>query len=242
MVDNLEAELQRGKLSDANRAWLAQCGLTQEQIQNQMEEEYTPRRKIHLYHCDHRGLQLALVSHEGATEWEAEYDAWGNMLRETNPHNLAQLIRLPGQQCDEETGLYYNRHRYYDPKQGRYITQDPIGLRGGWNLYQYPFNPVSKIDPLGLMAFGGEFGKWLGSAVNAVSEGNMSYDDVTTAIDAANGPTYLPPSGSLLLTLEALWTFLAEGVLLQENQLGQITEQQEIVMFVRTIFFANTAE
>ncbi len=110
---------------------------------------------------------------------------------------LAKFIRLPGQQYDEETGLYYNRHRYYDPQQGRYITQDPIGLRGGWNLYQYPFNPVSKIDPLGLMAFGGEFGKWLGSAVNAVSEGNMSYDDVTTAIDAANGPTYLPPSGSL---------------------------------------------
>ncbi|WP_368277826.1 RHS repeat-associated core domain-containing protein [Enterobacter cloacae] len=150
MVDNLEAELQRGELSDANRAWLAQCGLTPEQIQNQMEPEYTPLRKIHLYHCDHRGLPLALVSHEGATEWEAEYDAWGNMLRETNPHNLAQLIRLPGQQYDEETGLYYNRHRYYDPKQGRYITQDPIGLRGGWNFYTYTSNPISEIDPLGL--------------------------------------------------------------------------------------------
>ncbi|MEY7126622.1 RHS repeat-associated core domain-containing protein, partial [Enterobacter cloacae] len=150
MVDNLEAELQRGELSDANRAWLAQCGLTPEQIQNQMEPEYTPLRKIHLYHCDHRGLPLALVSHEGATEWEAEYDARGNMLRDTNPHNLAQLIRLPGQQYDEETGLYYNRHRYYDPQQGRYITQDPIGLRGGWNLYQYPLNPVVNIDPLGV--------------------------------------------------------------------------------------------
>ncbi|MGG6633446.1 UNVERIFIED_CONTAM: RHS domain-containing protein, partial [Enterobacter cloacae] len=150
MVDNLEAELQRGELSDANRAWLAQCGLTPEQIQNQMEPEYTPLRKIHLYHCDHRGLPLALVSHEGATEWEAEYDAWGNMLRETNPHDLAQLIRLPGQQYDEETGLYYNRHRYYDPQQGRYITQDPIGLEGGWNPYLYPLNPVQETDPLGL--------------------------------------------------------------------------------------------
>ncbi|UKJ21428.1 RHS repeat-associated core domain-containing protein [Enterobacter mori] len=119
------------------------------------------------------------------------------MLRETNPHDLAQLIHLPGQQFDEETGLYYNRHRYYDPQLGRYITQNPIRLKGGWNFYQYPFNPVSKIDPLGLMSFGGKFGKWSGSAVNAASEGNMSYDDATTAIDAANGPTYLPPSGSL---------------------------------------------
>ncbi|HCC0890844.1 TPA: RHS repeat protein, partial [Salmonella enterica] len=127
MVDSLEAELQRGELSAANRAWLAQCGLTPEQIQNQLEPEYMPERKIHLYHCDHRGLPLALVSIDGKIEWSAEYDAWGNVQRENNPHNLKQLIRLPGQQCDEETGLYYNRHRYYDPLQGRYITQDPIG-------------------------------------------------------------------------------------------------------------------
>ncbi|HFD9496729.1 TPA: DUF4329 domain-containing protein, partial [Salmonella enterica] len=153
LVDSLEAELQRGELSAANRAWLAQCGLTPEQIQNQMEPEYTPERKIHLYHCDHRGLPLALVNAEGKADWSAEYDAWGNVLREINPHKLAQLLRLPGQQYDEETGLYYNRHRYYDPLQGRYITQDPIGGAGGWNLYQYPLNPVSKIDPLGLSAW-----------------------------------------------------------------------------------------
>ena len=105
-----------------------------------------PARKIHLYHCDHRGLPLALVSTEGATEWCAEYDEWGNLLNEENPHQLQQLIRLPGQQYDEESGLYYNRHRYYDPLQGRYITQDPIGLKGGWNFYQYPLNPASLID------------------------------------------------------------------------------------------------
>ena len=62
-------------------------------------------------------------------------------------------IRLPGQQYDEESGLYYNRHRYYDPLQGRYITQDPIGLKGGWNFYQYPLNPVTNTDPLGLEVF-----------------------------------------------------------------------------------------
>ncbi|HCL5292183.1 TPA: DUF4329 domain-containing protein [Salmonella enterica] len=153
MVDNLEAELEHGELSEANRTWLAQCGLTPEQIQNQMEPEYIPERTIHLYHCDHRGLPLALVNAEGKADWSAEYDAWGNVLRENNPHNMKQLIRLPGQQYDEETGLYYNRYRYYDPLQGRYITQDPIGGAGGWNLYQYPLNPVSKIDPLGLSAW-----------------------------------------------------------------------------------------
>ena len=120
-----------------------------------MDPVYTPARKIHLYHCDHRGLPLALISTEGATEWCAEYDEWGNLLNEENPHQLQQLIRLPGQQYDEESGLYYNRHRYYDPLQGRYITQDPIGLKGGWNLYGYQLNPISvnESDPLGLEVF-----------------------------------------------------------------------------------------
>ncbi|ELO4994184.1 rhs element protein RhsC, partial [Escherichia coli] len=150
MLDRLESEILADRVSEESRRWLASCGLTVEQMQNQMDPVYTPARKIHLYHCDHRGLPLALISTEGATAWCAEYDEWGNLLNEENPHQLQQLIRLPGQQYDEESGLYYNRHRYYDPLQGRYITQDPIGLKGGWNFYQYPLNPISNIDPLGL--------------------------------------------------------------------------------------------
>ncbi len=72
------------------------------------------------------------------------------MVREDNLQRLCQFIRMPGQQYDEESGLYYNRHRYYNPRLGRYITQDPIGLKGGWNPYSYPLNPVTDTDPLGL--------------------------------------------------------------------------------------------
>ncbi|EFA9019023.1 RHS repeat protein, partial [Escherichia coli] len=150
MLDRLESEILADRVSEESRRWLASCGLTVAQMQSQMDPVYTPARKIHLYHCDHRGLPLALISKEGATEWCAEYDEWGNLLNEENPHQLQQLIRLPGQQYDEESGLYYNRHRYYDPLQGRYITQDPIGLKGGWNFYQYPLNPVQYIDSMGL--------------------------------------------------------------------------------------------
>ncbi|MGT9324910.1 hypothetical protein, partial [Escherichia coli] len=45
-----------GDESEESRRWLASCGLTVEQMQNQMDPVYTPARKIHLYHCDHRGL------------------------------------------------------------------------------------------------------------------------------------------------------------------------------------------
>ncbi|EHY3246510.1 RHS repeat protein, partial [Escherichia coli] len=150
LLDRLEGEIRANCVSSESRQWLAQCGLMVERLAAQIEPVYLPERKIHLYHCDHRGLPLALISEDGNTAWSAEYDEWGNQLNEENPHHLHQPYRLPGQQYDKESGLYYNRNRYYDPLQGRYITQDPIGLEGGWSLYAYPLNPVNGIDPLGL--------------------------------------------------------------------------------------------
>ncbi|EKA9548624.1 RHS repeat protein, partial [Escherichia coli] len=150
MLGRLERELRQGSVSEESQQWLAQCGLTAEQMAAQLEAEYIPERKLHLYHCDHRGLPQALISPEGETAWQGEYDEWGNLLGETSAQHLQQPYRLPGQQYDEESGLYYNRNRYYDPLQGRYITQDPIDIKGGWNLYSYALNPVSWIDPLGL--------------------------------------------------------------------------------------------
>ncbi|EHY7529899.1 hypothetical protein K4098_004632, partial [Escherichia coli] len=90
------------------------------------------------------GRRIVLTGHPQANlnrEWQ---------VGEESAQHLQQSLRLPGQQYDEESGLYYNRNRYYDPLQGRYITQDPIGLRGEWNLYKYPLNPVRFIDSLGL--------------------------------------------------------------------------------------------
>lgn len=157
MLDRLESELRTGVISDENRQWLAGCGLTPEQMVAQMEPLPVPERTLYLYHCDHRGLPLALIRQDGAISWRAEYDEWGNVLREDNPHNLQQLIRLPGQQYDDESGLHYNRHRYYNPGLGRYNTQDPIGLKGGLNPYAYPLNPVVNTDPLGLAETSGSY-------------------------------------------------------------------------------------
>jgi RHS repeat-associated protein len=168
LLDRLEGELLNSNLSEQSQQWLAQCGLTAERIQNQLEPVHIPQRSVHLYHCDHRGLPLALISADGKTDWSAEYDVWGNVLSENNPHHLQQYLRLPGQQYDEETGLHYNRHRYYDPHQGRYITQDPIGLRGGWNVYLYPLNPVLDIDPAGLAPL---------VSRNTPSPGGMVFDE-----------------------------------------------------------------
>ncbi|EEX4524735.1 RHS repeat protein, partial [Escherichia coli] len=109
----------------------------------------TPDGRASAFYYNHHS-QLTSATGPDGLEICREYDEWGNLLNDENPHHLQQLIRLPGQQYDEESGLYYNRHRYYDPLQGRYITQDPIGLKGGWNFYQYPLNPVQYIDSMGL--------------------------------------------------------------------------------------------
>jgi RHS repeat-associated protein len=61
-------------------------------------------------------------------------------------------IRFQGQYFDEETGLHYNRYRYYDPEAGRFISSDPIRLLGGVNFYEFGPNTAEYIDPLGLSA------------------------------------------------------------------------------------------
>ncbi len=183
-LDRLENELRRNAVSEESRKWLAQCGLTAEQMAEQLDAQTEPERTVHLYHCDHRGLPVALINSEGVRDWSAEYDIWGNRLKEDNPQKLEQLIRLPGQQYDDETGLYYNRYRYYNPEQGRYISQDPIGLRGGWNLYTYPLNPVSGTDPLGLVVDAIPWGAATPSAVPPLVPVTGMFMGMT-ALDAA---------------------------------------------------------
>jgi len=65
-----------------------------------------------------------------------------------------QPLRFQGQYYDTETGLHYNRFRYYDPDVGRFTSKDPIGLLGGDNLYMYAPNPMGWVDPLGLKKCG----------------------------------------------------------------------------------------
>ena len=83
-------------------------------------------------------------------------DPASNVLDEKTQQVLRPLeqnpnpIRFQGQYHDHETGLHYNRYRYYDPQVGRFISKDPISYAGGSNLYQYAPNPTGWVEPLGL--------------------------------------------------------------------------------------------
>jgi RHS repeat-associated protein len=92
--------------------------------------------------------------------WVADYAAFGEAFVDEDPDgdlvDVALNIRFPGQYFDAETGLHYNRFRYYDPETGRYVSADPIGQWDHGNIYQYAYNsPAVYYDPLGLNNFGG---------------------------------------------------------------------------------------
>jgi RHS repeat-associated protein len=106
-------------------------------------------------HTDHLSTPRLATNPQGQVVWRWEGTAFG----ETYPNEDVDgdgrpttiNLRFPGQYFDAESGLHYNWNRYYDPKVGRYVSSDPIGLKGGLNTYAYVGNnPLQWIDPLGL--------------------------------------------------------------------------------------------
>ncbi len=105
--------------------------------------------EVYHYHLDHLGTPQELSDQYGKIVWKARYKTYGNVAYK-EVDEVENNIRFQGQYFDEESGLHYNRHRYYDPNIGQFTTQDPIGLLGGVNNYQYAPNPTGWIDPFGL--------------------------------------------------------------------------------------------
>jgi RHS repeat-associated protein len=92
--------------------------------------------------------------------WAASYTAWAD-LDLLHAAAIDNPIRLQGQYADPETGLYYNRHRYFCPHAGQFISQDPIQLQGGDHLYAFAADTLGWIDPLGLKCKQPTFKQWL---------------------------------------------------------------------------------
>ncbi len=99
---------------------------------------------------DYLGTPVAMLDQTGKKVWSADISVYGE-LRNLEGEKRDCPFRWPGQYEDEETGLYYNRFRYYDCNAGTYISQDPVGLAGNIpNLYAYVHDTNSWIDVFGL--------------------------------------------------------------------------------------------
>jgi len=121
------------------------------------------------FHTDNLGTPFVVTDDTGRTVWEGRADLNGGVI-EVGPKVSDQPLRYPGQYHDRETELYYNRHRYYNPRVGRYITADPLGLDAGLNQFEYVPNPLSWIDPFGLAA-----------------QRNYGVDEVSDILDQSDG-------------------------------------------------------
>lgn len=114
---------------------------------------------VSYFHNDHLGTPQKMTDAAANVVWSADYLPFGQA--DVTVSGVENNLRFAGQYYDQETGLHYNYHRYYDPKLGRYLRADPIGLNGGINQYTYTSNnPVKSTDPSGLI-------EWKGTAKGA---------------------------------------------------------------------------
>ncbi|MGB8592993.1 MAG: RHS repeat-associated core domain-containing protein [Candidatus Acidiferrales bacterium] len=101
------------------------------------------------YEADGLGSISSLSTSAGALADTYTYDSYGSTTNSSG--SVTNFFRYAGREFDTETGLYFNRARYYDPTTGRFLSEDPVDFDGGINFYEYVGNnPVSFIDPLGL--------------------------------------------------------------------------------------------
>ncbi len=113
---------------------------------------FTQEERIVWLHGNHLGAPELATDAEGRALWRATYAPFGAATIQSRDFSLD--LRLPGQVFDAETGLHYNRARYYDPEAGQYLTPDPLGTPDGPNPYAYvAFNPLRNVDPEGLILF-----------------------------------------------------------------------------------------
>jgi RHS repeat-associated protein len=108
-----------------------------------------PTEALYYYHNDHLGTPQLLTDSTGTVSWKAVFTPFGEAV--LSLETVENPFRFPGQYYDQETGLHYNWNRYYDPKTGRYLTPDPIGLEGRINLFIYAMdNPLMFLDVSGV--------------------------------------------------------------------------------------------
>jgi RHS repeat-associated protein len=154
---------------------------------------------------DALGSVLALTDGAGNVTDTYDYDEFGVLLSSTG--STYNPLRFTGQYFDGETAFYYLRNRYYAPEQGRFIRRDPIGHRGGLNLYIYGLNrPANAIDPLGLRC---EFNDCMARCLAWAG-----FTGEALAVAVATAGTLLAKPGATTATIAAAgWDLVAIGVI-----------------------------
>lgn len=112
----------------------------------------TGQENILHFHINLAGLPEQLTDDKGNTRWSSDYHGWGSTQGEWHSPQQGrnQNLRYQGQYLDREIGLHFNTFRFFDSDVGGFTQTDPIGLAGGYNLYEFAPNSITWIDPWGL--------------------------------------------------------------------------------------------
>ena len=205
-------------------------------------EQARATSRVYHFHTDLVGTPLEVTDDAGELAWAGKYTAWGKVERGEDAAlmgRIEQPLRYPGQYADKGTGLHYNTFRFYDPDVGRYISQDPIGLSGGDNLYSYTYNPTGNVDPLGRCST--DLGKSMGARTgdgmanhHLIPEElikNPAYSKMFARLkslgfkpDFASNGTFLPGSSQLakILELPGHWSSHAQYTAQIRNELTRL--------------------
>ena len=155
--------------------------------------------RVYAVHGDHLGTPRLASDEDGRIVWQASYTPFGEADIAVAEIGIPQ--RLPGQYADAETGTHYNYLRDYDPATGRYLTSDPIGLKGGWNTYAYAGgNRLGRTDVLRLAPDDDSTQLSIDGVVKPVAETGYTDKLKFVLIEAAKtaGAEFLPMIQSLL--------------------------------------------
>ena len=112
--------------------------------------QHDSEETFHTVVTDAAGTPAELVAADGSIAWHLTTSLFGTPAA-VSEHDVDCPLRFPGQYLDQETGLHYNVHRYYDPQTASYLSPDPLGLAPAPNDHGYAPNPLTEIDPLGLL-------------------------------------------------------------------------------------------
>lgn len=158
--------------------------------------------QLFFVHNDHLATPQAISDSQQNKVWSVQQKAFGEST--LSDHQITFNIRFPGQYYDNESGLHYNWHRYYDTQLGRYLQSDPIGLNGGLSTFGYVYqNPMSWVDPDGLIVvspqtIGGGLGFIIGGGYSYFVNGNDLGTALTDAVQAG-AAGFISGGGSLFL-------------------------------------------
>jgi RHS repeat-associated protein len=159
----------------------------------------TEKQKLSIA-TNYMGTPEAMYRKDGEAVWKCELNSYGKVRKFQGEYRTDCPFRYQGQYEDSETGLYYNRFRYYSLEEGMYISQDPVRLQGGFTLYSYVNDINTQLDIFGLKTC-----KELADEAHAELDPIAQRQKTTAVGEDEDGNLYIASSDKVVPPVQRKW-------------------------------------